>query len=196
MGERLGMGLADSDASMRTSSRPLDELPPIAAGSTDLQVIIETPKGTRNKYKYDEESGLFKLHKVLPAGAVFPFDFGFLPSTRGEDGDPLDMLLLLDEPVFTGCLVPTRLLGVIEAEQTSEEGTERNDRLIGVAACSRDHAEDRSLKEVGDGLLQQIEHFFASYNAFDGKKFKVLGRHDAQHAHKLIEQGIAAFKHG
>src|SRR5688500_10091266 len=72
-------------------------------------VIIETPKGSRNKYKYDEQRGLFKLRKMLPLGSIFPFDFGFLPSTRGADGDPLDVLVLMDAPTFPGCVVLVRL---------------------------------------------------------------------------------------
>lgn len=85
--------------------------------SRDLNVIIETPKGNRNKFTFDEELGLFKLRGVLPAGAIFPFDFGFVPSTLGEDGDPLDVLVLMDESAFTGYLVPARLIGVIGANQ-------------------------------------------------------------------------------
>ncbi len=95
--------------------------------SGDLNVIIETPKGSRNKFKFDEKLGIFTLKHVLPLGAVFPFDFGFIPSTRGEDSDPLDVLVLMDEPAFAGCLVPARLLGVIEAEQTGY------DRMLWIA---------------------------------------------------------------
>src|SRR4028119_2143117 len=103
---------------------------------------VETPEGSRNKFDFDEELGLFKLGGVLPAGAVFPFDFGFVPATRGGDGDPLDVLVLMDEPAFVGCLVPARLIGVIEAEQTERDGeTARNDRLIAVAANSHAHKE-------------------------------------------------------
>src|SRR5918912_4248095 len=92
----------------------------------ELNVIIETPKGSRNKFDYDEETGLFKIGGVLPAGASFPFDFGFVPSTVGGDGDPLDVLVLMDDPAFPGCLVAARLIGVIQAEQTEKDGkTER-----------------------------------------------------------------------
>jgi inorganic pyrophosphatase len=83
-----------------------------------LNAIIDTPSGSRNKFKYDEKKRLFKLTGVLPAGASFPYDFGFLPATKGEDVDPVDVLILMDEPTFTGCLVPTRIMGVIAAEQT------------------------------------------------------------------------------
>src|SRR5215210_6607135 len=120
-------------------STPYSNLKPFTEESDDLNVIIETPKGSRNKFDFDEELGLFKLGGVLPAGAVFPFDFGFVPATRGGDGDPLDVLVLMDEPAFVGCLVPARLIGVIEAEQTEEGKTTRNDRLIAVTTTSRNH---------------------------------------------------------
>lgn len=160
----------------------------------ELMVIIETPKGSRNKFNYDEELGLFKLGGVLPAGASFPFDFGFIPSTLGGDGDPLDVLLLMDEPAFAGCLVETRLIGVIEAEQTEREGeTTRNDRLIGVAAKSRRHSDVRTLKGLGGNLLDEIEHFFISYNVIKGKEFKPLGRFGPQRARRVVQEGMRSF---
>ena len=105
-----------------------------------VMVVIETPKGSPNKLAFEPRYGTFVLKGVLPAGAVFPFDFGFVPSTRAEDGDPLDVLVLMDAPVFPGCIVPSRLVGVIEAEQTEDGKTERNDRLLAVAANSAAHA--------------------------------------------------------
>jgi inorganic pyrophosphatase len=160
-----------------------------------LNVIIETPKGSRNKFNYDGELRLFKLGGVLPSGAVFPFDFGFVPSTVGGDGDPLDVLVLMDEPAFAGCLVRVRLVGVIEAEQTERDGeTTRNDRLVGVAAKSRLHARVRTLESLGANLLEEIEHFFVSYNQVKGKEFKPLGRHGPAHALKLVEEGMKRFK--
>jgi inorganic pyrophosphatase len=85
-----------------------------------VQVIIETPKGSRNKYAWDQDQQVFALKKVLPEGMVFPHDFGFIPSTEGDDGDPIDVLVLMDQPVFTGCLVKGRLVGVIEGQQTGK----------------------------------------------------------------------------
>jgi inorganic pyrophosphatase len=110
----------------------LTQLPAWNPDSGLLNVVVDTPKGHRNKYKYDETQGLWRLSKVLPLGASFPFDFGFVPSTRGEDGDPVDVLVLLDEPSFPGCIVPARLIGILEAEQTQEGKTIRNDRLVAV----------------------------------------------------------------
>ncbi|HVG00636.1 MAG TPA: inorganic diphosphatase, partial [Chloroflexia bacterium] len=143
---------------------PFLSLPAFDEETGDLNGIVDTPKHSRNKYEYDGKLGLFKLGGVLPAGAVFPFDFGFIPSTLGGDGDPLDVLLLMDEPAFPGCLVPSRLVAVIEAEQTERDGTRtRNDRLIAVAADSRTHKEVRTLADLNGTLLDEIEHFFVSY---------------------------------
>ena len=118
-----------------------------------LNVIIETPKGSRNKFEYKPEGGLFELSKVLPKGLSFPYDFGFVPSTKGEDGDLLDVLVLMDEPAFTGCKVRCRLIGVIEAEQTNKHGeTVRNDRLIAVADRCENDKGTRSVKQLPNNL--------------------------------------------
>ncbi|HEX8719692.1 MAG TPA: inorganic diphosphatase [Pyrinomonadaceae bacterium] len=161
----------------------------------ELNVVIETPKGSRNKYNYDEALGLFKLGGVLPSGASFPYDFGFVPSTLGGDGDPLDVLVLMDEPAFAGCLVRARLVGVVEAEQTERDGeTTRNDRLVAVAADSRLLARVRTLEALGPDLLEEIEHFFVSYNEVKGKVFKPLGRFGPARALKLVEEGAKRFR--
>src|SRR5262245_29594058 len=114
------------------SAPDISRMRPYGPKSEYVNVIVETPKGSHTKFKYDEEHGLFMFDKTLPIGQTFPFDFGFLPSTRGDDGDPLDVLVLTDEPTFVGCLIHGKLLGVIEAEQTENGKTERNDRLIAV----------------------------------------------------------------
>ena len=167
---------------------PFAQLPAFDLESGTLNAVIETPKGHRNKYKYDEKRGLFLHSGVLPAGAVFPFDFGFVPATLGDDGDPLDVLLLMDEPAFVGCLVPANLIGVIEADQTEDGKTERNDRLIAVAANSRSHREIRSLDQINENLMREIEHFFVSYNQIKGKKFEPLGRLGPDRARKSVQE--------
>lgn len=175
---------------MTNATSPVLALPAFDTASGALNVVIETPKGRRNKYKFDEDARMFRLNKILPAGAVFPFDFGFVPSTRGEDGDPLDVLLLLDEPVFPGCLVHARLLGVIEAEQTEEGRTKRNDRLLAVAAESVDHRDLRVIGDLDASLLDQIEHFFVSYQAAEGHEFKPIGRYGPERAERLVWDGM------
>jgi inorganic pyrophosphatase len=171
---------------------PLSKITPFDRDSGDLHVVIDTPKGSRNKFAWDEERELFELSGVLPAGAVFPYDFGFIPGTKGEDGDALDVLVLMDEPAFSGCLVACRLLGVIEAEQTEEGRTERNDRLIAVASTSRTHGHLQSLDDLNSKIVDEIEHFFVSYNTAKGKKFKPLGRFGPERARKLVAEGEKA----
>jgi len=158
-----------------------------------LFVVIETPKGSRNKFDWDFERKAFVLGGVLTAGASFPYDFGFAPGTLGQDGDPLDVLVLMDEPAFSGCLVESRLIGVIEAEQTERDGeTMRNDRFIAVAQSSHLFCELHALDDLAGNLVDEIEHFFVSYNAIKGKKFQLLARGDAARAADLILEGQAA----
>jgi inorganic pyrophosphatase len=97
-----------------------------------IRVVIETPKGSRNKYAFDQEERVFQLTKVLPAGMTFPYDFGFIPSTTAEDRDPVDVLVLMDEPAFPGCILTCRPIGIIEGEQSNGKGRERNDRIVAV----------------------------------------------------------------
>jgi inorganic pyrophosphatase len=166
----------------------LRRLKPFDQKSGNLNVIIETPKGCRNKYAFDFDFKNYRLKSVLPNGAVFPFDFGSIPGTTAEDGDPLDVLLLMDEPAFTGCLVRARLLGVIEAAQTSDGKTERNDRLIAVAAESHTHSSLKSLGMLDSELVKEIEHFFVSYNQIRGKEFKPIGRKGPRVATRLVNK--------
>ena len=173
---------------------PMIDLEPFDKDSGHLNAIIDTPKGNRNKFKYDEKIGMFKLGGALPLGTVFPFDFGYIPSTKGGDGDPLDILILMDEPAFVGCLVPAKLIGVIAAEQTENQETTRNDRLIAVAAGSRNHSHVRFLGDLNDNLVHEIEQFFISYNETKGKKFKILGRYGPDRALALIESAVKSLK--
>ena len=173
------------------SAHPAAALPAFDEESGDLNAVVETIKGSRNKFAYDEKLGLFRLKGVLPAGASFPFDFGFVPSTKGGDGDPLDVLVLMDEPAFAGCLVPARLIGVITARQTERDGTvEENHRLIAVAADSHTHEGVRRLGDLSDTLVDEIEHFFVSYNQMRGKVFTPTGRKGPQAARTIVEQAI------
>src|SRR3954462_24064 len=153
-----------------------------------LEVVIETPKGRRNKFKYDPKHERFLLSSVLPAGSSFPYDFGFLPGTKGEDGDPLDVLLLMDESAFPGCVVEARLIGVLEIEQAKDGKKYRNDRLIAVAEEAHDYRDLRSLKDINQNLLQELEHFFASYSQMQGKEFQLLAARGPKRAYKLVEQ--------
>ena len=158
-----------------------------------VRVVVDTPKGSRNKYKYDETLGLYRLSKVLPLGLAFPYDFGFIPSTRAEDGDPLDVLLLGEEALFPGCLVTVRLVGVIQAEQTEPGKTFRNDRLMGAIETSVNRPAIQTLADLQPERLDEIESFFIAYNHLEGRHFQPLGRHGPARAEQLLADGIRQF---
>jgi len=154
-----------------------------------INVIIETPLGSRNKFDYDQKLKLFRLKKTLPVGSVFPFDFGFVPNTLADDGDPIDVLVIMDQPGFMGCLVQCRAIGIIEAEQKEKGGKkERNDRIVAISACSILYKDIKSVKELNKQMVAEIEHFFMDYNRHEGKEFKPLKWADGDTALKLIKK--------
>jgi inorganic pyrophosphatase len=179
---------------MPNNKRRKTKLAPFAAKST-VNVIIETPRGKRNKFSFDEKLGRFRLKKVLPAGAAFPYDFGFIPGTKAEDGDPLDVLVLMDESAFPGCLVEARLAGVIEAEQAEGGKAIRNDRIVAVATAAHDYRHIKTLNDLNPQLLSELEHFFQSYNAAEGREFRPLGKKGPPTAVRLIKQAMKMRKH-
>jgi inorganic pyrophosphatase len=155
-----------------------------------LNVIIETPRGSKHKYNYNEELETFILKKTMPLGAAFPFDFGFIPNTLAEDGDPIDVLIIMDEPAFPGCLTSCRLIGVLEATQKERDGKEtRNDRLVAVAKTSVIHEGTKELGDLVQTMQDQIADFFINYNRQAGKEFKPIRWADAGVALELVEKG-------
>ena len=179
-----------ASATRRMADHPISQLPALDDDGI-VHVVIDTPRGSRNKYAFEPALGMFALRHVLPAGASFPFDFGFVPGTRSEDGDALDVLVLLDDPTFTGCLVRVRPVGVIEAEETHDGQTQRNDRVIAVAVDGRAHRDVRELRELDTQTLDDVERFFVSYNDARGRDFRPLGRHGAERAQDLLDAAIA-----
>ena len=176
---------------MPKNRRTLSDLPPINEEDGAIHVVIETSRGSRTKLTYEPDAGAFVATKILPQGMSFPFDFGFVPSTTGGDGDPLDVLLLIDEAVPAGTLVPSRLIGVIEATQTERDGSSmENHRLVAVATISQLFADVKSFDDLPDAVMSQIEHFFISYNEQAGKQFEPTGRRGARRARTLLEEGI------
>jgi inorganic pyrophosphatase len=172
----------------------IERIKPFAEDKGDIHIVIDTPRGSRNKLKWDKKLGLLKLSHILTAGAVFPFDFGFVPGTRGADGDALDVLVLTDEPLFPLCLVQARLIGVIEAEQTQEGKTARNDRLLAVTVRSHLYAKVSDLDDLPPTLLDQVEQFFINYNEMRGRLFKPIARRGAAEAIKLVRSSARVTK--
>lgn len=171
------------------------QLPPPFTDETEkrIHVVVETPKGSRYKYAYQPDSGLFLLKRVLPAGMAFPLDFGFVPHTLAADGDPLDALLLSQAPMAVGALVICRVLGVIEAEQTDEPGQKpfRNDRLVCVPEYYPEFEELQTISDLGKEWVEDLARFFNFYRSRTGGSFKVVATRGPEAALKAVHQAIA-----
>ena len=170
-------------------ARKLSDLEPIDEETDCINVVVETSRDSRTKLTYDPEREAFVVKKVLPQGMSFPFDFGFIPSTKGGDGDPLDVLVLMEEAMPPGTIGPSRLIGVIEAVQTEDGESETNDRLIAVAEAHEIFSDVKQLSDLPDSIVTQIEQFFVNYNEQTGKIFEPKGRHGKQRATNILTQG-------
>lgn len=159
-----------------------------------INIIIETPKGSRNKYAYEQEQNIFKLKKVLPEGMVFPYNFGFIPQTLSGDGDPADVLVLMDEPVFTGCHLEGRLIGIIRADQKKKNKTVSNPRLLAVCSESQTYKDIKSIEDLNPDFLDEVEHFFKSYLEVSGKKFIKKGISGPGKAMKILKSFQDAYR--
>jgi inorganic pyrophosphatase len=162
--------------------------------ASNLQVVIETPKGSRNKYAFDEKQRVFGLKKVLPAGMEFPYDFGFVPSTLADDGDPTDVLVLMDEPAFPGCVLQCRVVGIIEGEQGEKKNRERNDRIVAIEKENHSFADIHHIKDLGKTFMRELEDFFVNYHELSGEKYKILAAKGPASAMKRVKDGMRAFK--
>jgi inorganic pyrophosphatase len=174
----------------------LSELPnpiliePIGYKATmkDIKVIIETPKGSAEKYAYDRKLHCFKLNKILPSGMVFPYDFGFIPKTKGQDGDPIDVLVICEHKSFPGCMMKCRIIGALLAEQISKKRTVRNDRYFVVPVLSKVFKDLHSIKDISKDEMNNLINFFIVYNKIANKEFKPLNVLAAEDAVKALNE--------
>jgi inorganic pyrophosphatase len=154
-----------------------------------INVIVETPRGSCNKFNFDPQTGLFKLGKVLPAGTVFPIDHGFIPGTIGGDGDPLDVLVMMECTTYPGCLVECRVLGIINISQKkSGKEPERNDRLLAVPVLSGNKSELKKIWDVNMNKINEIIAFLNYYKRMDGNELRLLGIKGPDKAMKMIQK--------
>jgi inorganic pyrophosphatase len=172
--------------SRQPNLRDPSSLKPLDQDHKTVRVVIETPKGSRNKYAFDAEEKVFSLKKVLPAGMAFPYDFGFVPSTRAEDGDPIDVLVLMDEPAFVGCVLACRPVGVIEGEQKDGKKRIRNDRIVAVEQDNHSYAAIKHIDDLGKPFVRELEEFFVNYHELTGKQFKILDVRGPREARRRI----------
>ena len=165
---------------------PLLDRLPSRTGKGLVNIVVDTPKGSRNKFKWDDKAQCFRLGRILPAGASFPYDFGSIPRTLAEDGDALDVLLIAEAPCFVGCLVTGKLIGALCAKQTEKGKTIRNDRLLAVPVTKANPAPISDIRELPAVRLEEIEHFFVSYNRAHGRRYEPIGRVGAKKAERSL----------
>lgn len=153
-----------------------------------VDVVVETPKGSKYKYKFDTQTNRFKVKKLLPTGLAFPYDFGFIPDTKGDDGDPLDVLIFSEDSYFQGSVIECVIIGAIKAKQTSDGETVRNDRILVVPALTIEKNGQVELGDFSKTKIKELENFFMYYNAAEKKEFKPLGFLNAKETWKMIKE--------
>jgi inorganic pyrophosphatase len=157
-----------------------------------FHVIIEAPKGSRIKFKYHVEWQAFSISRPLVLGLAYPFDWGFVPGTQMPDGDPVDAMVLFDEPTYPGVVIPCRPLGIIRVEQNKKNGSgrERNDRILAVPAKAQRFDHLQIPDDLAYRFRKEIEQFFISATTFENKDAKILGWGTPKEADELIESAI------
>ncbi|QIK78122.1 inorganic diphosphatase [Sphingomonas piscis] len=173
---------------------PLEQLPhELDRASSTCQAIVEAPAGSRVKVYYDPESHRFRIGKFLPMGMVFPFDFAFIPSTLGGDGDPVDLLILPEAPLPVGCIVKVRILGVMESvQQKVGKKAKRNDRIIARLTESKLFSQVDHIDQLGRTFVDEVTVFFQTYKRMRGQSYEVLSVGGPERAAELIEEAEQA----
>lgn len=156
----------------------------------NIETIIEIPKGSRNKYEYDLKNKCFRLDRMLFSSIHYPCDYGFIPETLAEDGDPMDVLVLVQEATFPGCHIQCRPIGMLE--MSDEKG--KDVKVLCVPTTDPKLRHIVSLKDVSEGLLDEIEHFFTTYKNLEHKETVIHGWQDVQETMTVIENARKAFR--
>ena len=165
------------------------DLPPGRNPPEEVTAVIEIPSGSRNKYELDKETGLLKLDRVLYSSVHYPSDYGFIPRTLHEDGDPLDVLVLLKEQTFPGCMIDVRPIGVLKMLDRGEP----DDKILGVPLHDPAHEEFFDIADIPQHMLKEIEYFFATYKDLEGRRVQVVGWEKSQEAMRIVEESIARY---
>ena len=155
-----------------------------------VNIVVEIPQGSVHKYEYDEKLQVFRLDRTLYSPVHYPGDYGFIPSTRGLDGDPLDVLVLVDVPSFPGCVMEVRPIGRLNMVDQGKN----DEKILAVVENDPIYQEIHEYGEVFPHLLREIEHFFSIYKSLEGKKTEIAGWSSAEAARKLIREGQQRFR--
>ena len=172
---------------------------PLRDDEGTVNVLVETPTGSRDKFDLDHELGLFEWSMQLPSGMLFPFAFGFVPGTLADDGDPLDIVLLVEGVFPQGTLVPARLIGVLRARQDEDDDGEvdtRNDRVLAVPTLANSFGNVRDVGDLRDGYYDELVAFFEQYNRLIGRSFEPGEAGDREAAYHMLDEAIAKHRDG
>jgi inorganic pyrophosphatase len=166
---------------------------PAFAEDSDVHVVVETPRGSRAKFAYDPKLETFILRKSLLTGLTYPHDWGFVPSTKADDGDPLDIMVIHDAATFPGLVVTCRVIGILQIEQKSKNKSERNDRLFAVPR--RSHAEQalEDVRELTKPIQEELEKFFIATDELENKKLEIIGWKGPKTAVQTIKDAAKSF---
>jgi inorganic pyrophosphatase len=155
-----------------------------------VNAVVEIPAGESNKYEYDKTLDIFRLDRNLHSPVHYPGDYGFIPQTLAGDGDPLDVLILVDRPTFTGCLVEVRVIGMLEMADMGK----CDEKILGVASSNPRFREVKEYTEIWQHQLLEISHFFATYKDLEGKRAIVTGWHNVERAHQVIRESHERYR--
>ena len=159
----------------------------------DVYVVVETPRGSATKLEYDPDLQAFTLSKSLILGLSYPYDWGFIPSTKGEDGDPIDVLVLHDAATYPGLILKCKIIGVLEVMQKDGKQRIRNDRLMAVPRDSHREKSERDARDLSKQLKEEIEKFFVATDELEDKELEFLGWRGPKTGKKLIDNAARQF---
>jgi inorganic pyrophosphatase len=168
------------------------DLPPFD-DQRNLRVVVETPRGANIKLKYDDRHGCFSLTRIMPLGVVYPYDFGFIPQTLAQDGDPLDVLVLIDAATYPGVVIPSRLIGALQIEERGMRGRP-NHRLVAVPIKAARKDDLRDLSGLGERVQRELERFFIVATAFTAKDPQIRGWVGPEAASDMVHKAIQRYR--
>jgi inorganic pyrophosphatase len=168
---------------------PWHDLSPGPRPPDKITAVVEIPSGSRNKYELDKATGLFRLDRVLYSAVSYPGDYGLIPRTLHEDGDPLDILVTVEEPTFTGCQIAVRPIGVLKMLDRGEP----DDKILGVPWDDPRYEEYYDIADFPQHYLKEIEHFFLIYKDLEGRRVEIRGWESSQMAMQVIQESIVRY---
>lgn len=166
------------------------EIPSGPSAPEVIYAVVEIPKGSRNKYEYDKDKEAFALDRVLYSPFHYPAEYGIIPQTLWDDGDPMDILVLMDEATFPGCIIETRPIGVMRMI----DGGDSDDKILGVPLNDPHFNDVKDIEDVPQALLNEIMHFFQDYKKLEGKTTEVLRWDNAQEAYEAIKHSMELYE--